>query len=153
MCEAQRSIILNWIPMSTFQIKTHQPGRNYEKPHFFILNKGLNSGKPFTAPVRNSFVVSTETVKEKEALFHLSYMLLESKCYRYYLKGSVIPFIYIADVKKLMLKNSKYFGQKDFETKLKTLKKVEALEIIFQNKLKAIQELKSVVLRSCKLER
>ena len=153
MCEAQRSIILNWIPMSTFQIKTHQPGRNYEKPHFFILNKGLNSGKPFTAPVRNSFVVSTETVKEKEALFHLSYMLLESKCYRYYLKGSVIPFIYIADVKKLLLQNSKYFGQKDFETKLKTLKKVEALEIIFQNKLKAIQELKSVVLRSCKLER
>ena len=139
--------------MQNFQIKTHQPGRTYHKPHFFILNKGLNSGKPFTAPVRNSFVVSTETNEQKEALFHLSFMLLESKCYRYYLKGSVIPFIYIADVKNLLLKNSKYFGQKEFETKLKTLKKVEELELVFQNKLKAIQELKIVVLRSCKLER
>ncbi|SEE56931.1 DUF6943 family protein [Polaribacter dokdonensis] len=138
--------------MSTFQIKTHQPGRIYHKPHFFILNKGLNSGKPFTAPVRNSFVVSTESVEQKEALFHLSYMLLEAKCYRFYLKGSVIPFIYIADVKNLLIKNSKYFGQKDFETKLKALKKVEELEVVFQNKLKAIQELKSVLLRYCKLE-
>jgi hypothetical protein len=111
-----------------------------------------NSGKPFTAPVRNSFVVSTESVEQKEALFHLSYMLLEAKCYRFYLKGSVIPFIYIADVKNLLIKNSKYFGQKDFETKLKALKKVEELEVVFQNKLKAIQELKSVLLRYCKLE-
>ncbi|KOY53083.1 hypothetical protein I602_2643 [Polaribacter dokdonensis DSW-5] len=51
-----------------------------------------------------------------------------------------------------MIKNSKYFGQKDFETKLKALKKVEELEVVFQNKLKAIQELKSVLLRYCKLE-
>ncbi len=139
--------------MQNFQIKTHQPGRIYDKPHFFILNKGLNSGKPFTAPVRNSFVVSTETNEQKEALFHLSYMLLESKCYRYYLKGSVIPFIYIADVKNLLLKNSTYFGQKEFENKLKTLKKIEELELVFQNKLKAIKELKTVIIRSCKLER
>ncbi|MHB0756272.1 DUF6943 family protein [Polaribacter sp. M15] len=139
--------------MKNFQIKTHQVGRTYQKPHFFILNKGLNSGKPFTAPVRNSFVVSTETIEQKEALFHLSYMLLEAKCYRFYLKGSVIPFIYIADVKNLLIKNSRYFGQEDFQTKLKALKKVEKLEEVQAQKLKAIKELKTVLLRSCKLER
>lgn len=139
--------------MKKFQIKTHQVGRTYTKPHFFILNKGLNSGKPFTAPVRNSFVVSTATIEEKEALFHLSYMLLEAKCYRFYLKGSVIPFIYIADVKNLLIKNSKYFSQEDFQTKLKALKKVEKLEEVQVQKLKAIKELKTVLLRSCKLER
>ena len=139
--------------MKNFQIKTHQVGRCYANPHFFILNKGLNSGKPFTAPVRNSFVVSTETIEEKEALFHLSYMLLEAKYYRFYLKGSVIPFIYIADVKNLLIKNSMYFGQEDFETKLKALKKVEKLEEVQAKKLKAIKELKTVLLRSCKLER
>lgn len=139
--------------MKNFQIKTHQVGRTYAKPHFFILNKGLNSGKPFTAPVRNSFVVSTATIEEKEALFHLSYMLLEAKCYRFYLKGSVIPFIYIADVKNLLIKNSKYFGQEDFQTKLKALKKVEKLEEVQVRKLEAIKELKTVLLRSCKLER
>lgn len=139
--------------MKNFQIKTHQVGRSYPKPHFFILNKGLNSGKPCTAPVRNSYVVSTETIEQKEALFHLSYMLLETGCYRFYLKGTVIPFICIKDVEKLLVINSKYFGQKDFETKLKALKKVEKLEEVQVQKLKAIQELKTVLLRSCKIEK
>ena len=109
--------------MINFQIKTYQVGRSYQKPHFFILNKGLNSGKPYTAPVRNSYVISTETIEQKEALFHLSYMLLEARYYRFYLKGTVIPFICIKDVEKLLVKNSKYFGQENFETKLKALKK------------------------------
>ena len=80
-------------------------------------------------------------------------MLLESKCYRVYLKGSVIPFIYIVDVKNLLVKNSKYFGQKDFESKLKALKKVEELEIVFKNKYEAIQELKRVLMCSVKFEK
>jgi len=32
--------------MSTFEVKTHQIGRTYSQPHFFILNNGQNSGKP-----------------------------------------------------------------------------------------------------------
>jgi len=139
--------------MQTFEVKTHRTGRTYNKPHFFILNKGLNSGKPMTAPCPNCFLVSTETTEQKEALFHLSMMLLESKCYRIYLKGSVIPFIYIDDVKKLLQNNEKYLNEGDFQTKLDTLKKVEKLELLFQNKLKATKELKSVLLRSFKLER
>ena len=139
--------------MQTFEIKTHQRRKTYTKPHFFILNKGLNSGKPMTAPCTNCFVVSTETTEQKEALFHLSMMLLESKCYRIYLKGSVIPFIYVEDVKKLLKNNSKYLNEGDFQNKLDTLKKVEALELLFQNKLKATKELKSVLLRSFKLDR
>lgn len=139
--------------MQTFEIKTHRSGRTYTKPHFFILNKGLNSGKPMTAPCPNCFVVSTETTEQKEVLFHLSMMLLESKCYRIYLKGSVIPFIYIDDVKKLLQNNEKHLNEGDFQTKLDTLKKVEKLELLFQNKLKATKELKSVLLRSFKLER
>ena len=106
-----------------------------------------------TDPCPNCFVVSTETTEQKEALFHLSMMLLESKCYRIYLKGSVIPFIYIDDVRKLLKNNEKYLNKGDFKTKLDTLKKVEALELLFQNKLKATKELKSVLLRSFKLER
>ena len=31
---------LNWIAMSTFELKTHQVGKTYSNPHFFILNKG-----------------------------------------------------------------------------------------------------------------
>ena len=37
---AKRSeAILNWIAMSTFELKTHKSGRTYSNPHFFILNK------------------------------------------------------------------------------------------------------------------
>jgi hypothetical protein len=55
--------------MQAFEIKTHQPGRSYLKLHLFILNKGLNSGKPFRSPVRNSFVIATETNEQKEVLW------------------------------------------------------------------------------------
>jgi len=80
-------------------------------------------------------------------------MLLESKCYNYYLKGSVIPFIGIHDVKNLLIKNHIHLQQQDFQTKIEAIKKVEILEKGFQNKLKTIQELKISLLRSRKLER
>ena len=98
-------------------------------------------------------MVSTKTEESKEDFMQLTMMLFESKCFRFYLKGSVIPFIYIADVKNLLAKNSKYLNEEELQHKIETIKKVETLGIVFQNKLKAIQELKMVLLRSCKLER
>lgn len=83
--------------MHCFEIKTHQVGQTYQKPHFFILNKGLNSGKPLYNPCPNCFVVTTTTEKNKNILFHLSMMLQIGGFYAYYLKGSVIPFIGIKD--------------------------------------------------------
>ena len=36
--------------MQNFIIKTHQKDTIYSKPHLFLLNKGLNSGKPQKEP-------------------------------------------------------------------------------------------------------
>lgn len=91
--------------MSTFELKTHQVGKTYSNPHFFILNKGLNSGKPLLKSCANCFVVTTTTEEVKHALFHLSIMLQIGGFYAYYLKGSVIPFISIDDCRNT-LKNS-----------------------------------------------
>ncbi len=91
--------------MSTFELKTHQVGRTYSNPHFFILNKGLNSGKPLPDPCPNCFVVITKTEIDRNNLFHLSLMLQIGGFYAYYLKGSVIPFISIDDCRNT-LKNS-----------------------------------------------
>ena len=103
---AKRSeAILNWIAMSTFELKTHQIGRTYSNPHFFILNKGLNSGKPLLKSCANCFVVTTTTEELKHTLFHLSMMLQIGGFYAYYLKGSVIQFISIDDCRST-LKNS-----------------------------------------------
>jgi len=71
MCEAQRSINFNCVTMSNFEIKTHRSERIYQKPHFFILNKGLNSGKPMRKPCPNCFVITAATEEESQTLFYL----------------------------------------------------------------------------------
>lgn len=93
--------------MHFFDIKTHHIGRTYSKPHFFILNKGLNSGKPLTLPCPNCFVVTTTSKEEKNTLFHLTMMLQIGGFFTFYLKGSVIPFISINDCKNTLKKGIK----------------------------------------------
>jgi hypothetical protein len=103
----RKRAILNWIAMLYFEMKTHQVGRAYSQPHFFILNKGLNSGKPLSNPCPNCFVVTVETEKVKHTLFHLSMMLQISGFYAFYLKGSVIPFITVDDCRNTLRKGLK----------------------------------------------
>ena len=47
--------------MSNFKMITYRPEGVYKDPHFFILNKGLNSGKPLKKPCPNCFVISCHT--------------------------------------------------------------------------------------------
>ncbi|WP_417860440.1 DUF6943 family protein [Winogradskyella sediminis] len=101
--------------MSTFELKTHKSGRTYSNPHFFILNKGLNSGKPLTNPCPNCFVVTTATEEAKNTLFHLSMMLQIGGFYAYYLKGSVIPFISVDDCRNTLKKGLKQNENSGFE--------------------------------------
>ena len=54
--------------MLNYTMKSHKIGRIYNKPHFYIQNKGLNSGKALNDPIPNCFVVTTET---DEALYYL----------------------------------------------------------------------------------
>ncbi|WP_439152271.1 DUF6943 family protein [Winogradskyella sp.] len=101
--------------MSTFELKTHQIGRTYSNPHFFILNKGLNSGKPLSNPCPNYFVVIISTEELKNTLFHLSMMLQIGGFYAYYLKGSVIPFISVNDCRNTLKSGSKFIENSGFE--------------------------------------
>jgi hypothetical protein len=86
--------------MPIYNIKTHVRGTDYEKPHYYILNKGLNSGKPNKEPYTNSFVVLCNSEQELEDLFWISYSLWKCKFWHQFLIGSVIPFIRIGDFKK-----------------------------------------------------
>jgi hypothetical protein len=126
--------------MSKFHLKTHKVGRTYSAPHFFILNKGLNSGKPLEKPCPNCFVVQTESQAMRNDLFNLSLMLQMGGYYSFHLKGSVIPFITIKDCYKTIsiycnsleslskdLKLITLMNQKETELKL-TLKKIQSLK-------------------------
>jgi hypothetical protein len=86
--------------MLNFIIKTHRKDTVYTKPHLFILNKGMNSGKPQKTPFTNSFVVIFEKEEDCESLFFVAYSLWQTKFWHPFLIGSVIPFLRLPDFKK-----------------------------------------------------
>lgn len=92
--------------MKSFRIKTHRPESSYNQPHFFILNRGLNSGKPLNLPCPNCFVCLTDNQEDREFLYWLCFGLWRSKSFHYLLKGSVIPFVTIDEARKLVRESS-----------------------------------------------
>ncbi len=76
-----------------FSIKTHRPGKEYSGVHFFILNKGLNSGKPLDEACPNCFVIECDSEEQKESLYWICFALWQSHRFRKHLIGSVILYI------------------------------------------------------------
>ncbi len=134
--------------MSTYEIKTHRSGRTYNKPHFFILNKGLKSGKPLEQPCPNCFVITTAIEETRESLYYLCLSLKIGKYFGYYLKGSVIPFICISDAKKVINAALQKNHEQQWSIKVKKLKKINAFEENLKQQLSAIKQLKIALLRS-----
>ena len=134
--------------MSNFEIKTHSVGRTYNTPHFFILNKGLNSGKPMDQPCPNCFVITTNSEKTRESLFYLCLSLKIGRYFGYYLKGSVIPFICISDAKKVINEALQNNQEQQWQLKVEKLKKINAFEANLQQQLSTIKQLKIALLRS-----
>ena len=79
--------------MQNFIIKTHQKGTIYSKPHLFLLNKGMNSGKPQKEPFTNSCVVIFDLEQDCENLYFVAYSLWKTNFWHQHLVGSVIPFL------------------------------------------------------------
>ena len=134
--------------MSNFEIKTHNVGRTYTKPHFFILNKGLNSGKPMEQPCPNCFVITTNSEVSRESLYYLCLSLKIGKFFGYYLKGSVIPFICISDAKNVINTALQNYQEQQWQIKVEKLKKINAFEENLKQQLSAIKQLKIALLRS-----
>ncbi|SHG57619.1 hypothetical protein SAMN05443549_1051 [Flavobacterium fluvii] len=86
--------------MTNFIIKTHRKDTHYTKPHLFILNKGMNSGKPQNEPYTNSFVIIFSEEKDRDNVFFIAYSLWKTKFWFPYLCGSAILFLHLTDFKK-----------------------------------------------------
>ena len=134
--------------MSTYEIRTHRNGRTYNLPHFFILNKGLNSGKPMSQSCPNCFVITTKSEAYRESLFYLCLSLKIGNYFSYYLKGSVIPFICISDAKKVISTALQNYQEQQWQLKVEKLKKINAFEANLQQQLKTISKLKIALVRS-----
>ena len=114
--------------MSNFAIKTHTSGRTYNAPHFFILSKGLNSGRSMNQPCPNCFVITSNSQQTRESLFYLCLSLKTGQYFSYYLKGSVIPFISISDAKKVINEALQNNQEQQWQIKVEKLKKINAFE-------------------------
>lgn len=84
--------------MLKHKIKTHKIGSTYSVPHFFILNKGEQSGKPAQMYWSNCFVFIAETNEEKEFYFFVFLGLWELGFFKKALIGSVVQYIRIGDL-------------------------------------------------------
>ena len=130
-----------------YQIKTHN-GSTYSKPHFFIQNKGLNSGRALHNPIPNCFVVTTETIEQRELLFYLCFSLQIGRFFSFYIKGSVIPFITIDDARKVLNRALINYKKDQWQSKVEKLKKITDYESNLKLQLKTISDLKIAILRS-----
>lgn len=133
--------------MQPLSIKTHRVETIYTQPHFFILNKGNNSGKPLLISCPNCFVIMCNNEEDKEQLYWLVMGLWQSKAFYHYLKGSVIPFVTISDVKQCLsigfdVANTSF---SKFNKSIKSLRSLDQLEQQYKQNLMLIQEAKRML--------
>lgn len=136
-----------------FIVKTHKKNTIYNKPHLFLLNKGMNSGKPQKEPFTNSFVVIFDNEKDCENMFWITYSLWKSKFWHRNLIGSVIPFLRKVDfIKEFSAKANEML--QDFEQHQKDVEALRLLELKenqFHQNINLINDLRRVILyRYCK---
>ena len=130
--------------MQTFTVKSAAAKSEIEKPRFWVLCKGMNSGKPLSLPCPNSFRIEAETEEVKELLYWVSFALWRSKAFHPHLIGSVIPFIRIDDYKQLVLEKMEVVNGSpaEFSKTVKQLQFIELKEKQFRQNLQLLGDLK-----------
>jgi hypothetical protein len=134
--------------MPNFIIKTHQKNAVYRANQIFILNKGMNSGKPQKEPFTNSFVVLFQNEEDAETVYWLAYSLWKSKFWHQSLVGSVIPFLRIDDFKKdFISKVNEMLQEHELHKKqIQALRLLEQKEGQLQKNIVLINETRKVIL-------
>lgn len=139
---------LNFQAMQNFIIRTHKPETLYMGHHFFILCKGMNSGKPLHQPCPNSFVLIFDNEVAKDSYYWLSYSLWKCRFWHQHLVGSVIPFIRIVDFKKqFFATTSQMLNEHDEHLKnVAALKLLEQKELHVNKNLNLIAEMRKAII-------
>jgi hypothetical protein len=131
-----------------FIIKTHTKDTQYNKPCLFLLNKGLNSGKPQKEPFTNSFVIIFENQDDVDNVFFISYSLWKTKFWHQFLIGSVIPFLRLQEFKKEFNQKVNALMQEHEKHKksVAALKLLEEKENQFLKNLNLISDLRRAII-------
>lgn len=117
------------------------------QPQFFVLSKGLNSGKPLKTHCPNCFVITTKNEEEKEFLYWLCWGLWQSKKFHQLLTGSVIPFVRLFEFKAFLKEQAATaFAEKEqYNKNVKALQQLEQLEKNYKQNLLLIMDAKRAI--------
>lgn len=102
----------------------------------------MNAGKPLRSPLRNSFAVFTDD----EFLFQKVQVLFEGKFFEPFIWGSVIPFIRLEDVKKVIRETKLKEGERT-DKMLTSLNEIDKAILNAQDKIKLLKQLKVAIAR------
>jgi len=115
---------------------------------FYILSKGLNSGKPLVTPCPNSFVCICKSQEQKDFYFWLLFGLWKAKHFHQFLTGSVIPFIRLSDLKDEVLNQAEKVSkqEKEYKSTVDKIKQLEEKEKAIRQNLALINDLKGAMI-------
>jgi len=98
--------------------------------------KGLHSGRPLRKPIQNCVAVYTDN----ELLFDLVYLLYKGRKFESDIIGSVVPFIRIDDLRKVISAGLQKYSS-DKEKYLTQNAAIDQLISMYQEKIKTLQSL------------
>jgi hypothetical protein len=131
---------------SEFQIKWYSPTHNFMKPHFFILSRGMNAGKPGHTPWRNSFVCYADDPELVQQLYYVFFALWTGKKFHAIIFGTAIPLIRLEETRELIQEHWDKLMQKerpaDLFTRAKSLDQLSNLIEVQSQKIKLLGQLK-----------
>lgn len=119
-----------------------------EKHSFFILNRGLNTGKPMNEPCQNCFVCSCESKEDKEKMYWLLFALWQSKVIRRQLIGSVIPFIRKRELEEIIKQQTQERILSVIQKSIPVVHELQQKEQAFLKMSAQVRELKTALLCS-----
>ena len=134
--------------MITFKLSTYNPVKKYTGAHFFILNKGINCGKPLENPCPNCFVCECQNEEESKQLYWLLFGLWQGKIFHPYLAGSVILFIHLRHVKSILSDaiNKMEVMPEKFKSHINKVHKIEQNRLNILKQLELMKQLKRVLM-------
>lgn len=122
-----------------------------ESNSFFILNRGLNTGKPMSEPCPNCFVCICKSREDKESLYWLLFALWQSKEIKRQLIGSVILYIRKSDLEKIIQQKAQGHILLTVKKSIPVLREFQRKEQAFLKMSAQVRELKTAFL--CNLVR
>jgi hypothetical protein len=131
---------------SSFNIRCFKPGSMPPPDCFYILSKGLNTGRPSFTPNVNCFVFTCADPADLQKYYWLIYALWLGKKFHPYLCGSVVLFIHLQDLKKIV--RDATFRVPDLEKVTIAMQHAIEIEKKLDTQLQSVRKLKSSLLQS-----